>query len=211
MLDYASRLKVIATEHDRRVGEAALLTRNRDKLTKEKHDYDALLVLEKDTARLLQLSSMETWAAAKNLVEDLVTRALRSIFVDRDYSFAIKQDVRRGVSAVDFALVERGMELNLQDEVGGGVVDVVSLVLRISFLILYRPKVRPFLVLDEPGKHVGVTYQPNLAKFLKQLAQETGLTILITTHSVELTKEADQVFKAFNSDGVCCIEEETTR
>jgi ABC-type glutathione transport system ATPase component len=201
----------LLSDHQRRRGQADMLAQTQLVMATKQAALAAKLAIESETARLLQLTSMETWTQAKTLIEELVTRALRAIFTDRDYKFIIRQEVKRGVSAVDFAVMDNGMELNLTDEVGGGIVDVVSLVLRISFLVLYRPKMRQFLVLDEPTAHVGATYQGNVGKFLKQLTNEMGIQILLTTHSQELSAGADQVFHATNADGVCIIEEETTK
>ena len=51
-------------------------------------------------------------------------------------------------------------------------------------------------------------YQPYMARFLKQVCKELGLTVFLVSHSEELVREADQVFKAANIDGVCVVEEE---
>jgi len=211
LVEHQTEYTRLLSEHQRRRGQADMLLHTQKTLGVKQAELLNKLTLENETARLLQLTSMETWNTAKTLIEELVTRALRAIFIDRDYKFSIRHEIKRGVSAVDFAVIDNGMELNLADEVGGGIVDVVSLVLRISFLVLYRPKMRQFLVLDEPTAHVGATYQGNVGKFLKQLTNEMGIQILLTTHSAELAAGADQVFNATNSDGLCTIAEETTR
>lgn len=193
-----------------RKGQASLLTAEIEKLDKTVEQTNIWLALESETARLLQLSSTATWNTTKQLVESLVTRAFQVIFHDRDYKFIVKHDIKRGTSAVSFVVGENGMELDLVDELGGGISDVVALVLRIAFVSLYRPKVQPFLVLDEPLKHLAANYQPAAGRFLKQVCQELGMTMLLTTHSKELSHEADQLFRAKNIDNVCIVEEETT-
>lgn len=208
--DLKRRYDNLSADIFRKQGQLAALqsaiTANKMKLT----ELDKQVAIEEEVQKLLTLSASATWTTTKNLVEGLVTRAMHAIFSDRDYKFVLKQDVKRGANAVTFAIADNGMELDLADELGGGISDVVALILRIAFLSLYRPKLAPLLVLDEPLKHLASNYQPAAGRFLKQVCSELGVTMLITTHSKELSREADQLFRAKNFDGVCVIEEETT-
>lgn len=205
------RFEALSRDFQRKKGQVELLKSNHRQMVSKLGDISVRLTLETETTKLLQLSSATTWDTTKQLVESLVTRALRAIFYDRDYRFLVRQEVKRNANSVTFLVVENGLELDLVDELGGGISDVVSLVLRIAFLSLYRPQIRPFLVLDEPLKHLWSGYQPNAGKFLKQACSELGITVLLATHSSELAKEAEQVFKASNDGLVCRVEEETTR
>ena len=188
------QFETIKQEFFRRKGQSDLL---RKSLT----DSEAFLartketiVLEIEVLKLLQGVSSSTWSNTKGLVESIVTRALQAIFFDKSYKFVLNQEIKRNVPSVSFAVEDEGMELDIVDEIGGGIADVVALVLRLAFVVLYRPKVRPFLVLDEPLRHLSVSYQPHAAKFLRQVCQELGVSLLVVTHQKELASEADQVF-----------------
>ena len=178
----------------RRKGQADLLRRSLSENEKALADTKATIILEVEVLKLLQGVSASTWNNTKTLVESIVTRALQAIFFDKSYKFVLNQEIKRNVPSVSFAVSDEGMELDIVDEIGGGIADVVALVLRLAFVVLYRPQVRPFLVLDEPLRHLSVSYQPHAAKFLKQVCQELGVSLLVVTHQKELASEADQVF-----------------
>ncbi len=192
----------------RQKGQVELLQSSVSRAEAVLQNLEGVLSLERETLRLMQLSSAATWDTTKQLVESLVTRALQAVFYDRDYKFIVKQEVKRGASAVSFAVLDEGMELDLIDELGGGIADVVALVLRIAFLVLHKPKIRPALFLDEPLKHLWSGYQPNAAKFLKQVCQELELQLLVVTHQDELAAGADQIFRIRKANSSCQVSEE---
>lgn len=202
------RLSAIQQTILKQRGQLELYQSQAQRLKTELANTDVTLQLEQETLRLLQLASAATWDATKKLVEELVTRALQSVFYDKSYKFVLKQETKRGTASVSFVVEDQGMELDLVDELGGGIVDVVALVLRIAFVLLYRPKTRPVLFLDEPLKHLWSGYQPYAAKFLKQVCGETGLQLLIVTHQNELASYADQVFQISKDGSSCRVVEE---
>lgn len=202
------RYQRVASDLERRKGQRDLIAQAISASEHSLSIIDSQLNLEREVARLFQLTTEASWAMAKQLVEELVTRALQSVFFDRSYKFVVNQDIKRGASAVTFAVVENGQEMDLVDDLGGGIADVVALVLRVAFVNLYRPAVRQLLILDEPTRMLASVYQPYMARFLKQVCKELGLTVFLVSHSEELVREADQVFKAANIDGVCVVEEE---
>lgn len=206
------RIDNITTRFQQQKGQQIMLQQQVREAEAAVAEIQSSIATEKETLRLLQLSSAATWDTAKGVVEALVTRALQAIFYDKDYKFVVKQEVKRASSSVTFAVADEGAELDLVDELGGGIADVVALVLRIAFLTLHRPRIRPFLVLDEPLKHLWSGYQPHAAKFLKQVCAELGITLLVVTHQKELAEFADQVFQ-MRKNGVECslIEENDVR
>ena len=205
---YEASYRRIASDLDRRKGQRDLIIASLARSESSLVVLDSKLSMERECARLFQLTTEASWAMARQLVEELVTRALQSVFFDRSYKFVVNQDIKRGASAVTFAVVENGQEMDLVDDLGGGIADVVALVLRVAFVNLYRPAVRQLLILDEPTRMLASVYQPYMARFLKQVCKELGLTVFLVSHSEELVREADQVFKAANIDGVCVVEEE---
>ena len=205
---YEASYRRIASDLDRRKGQRDLIIASLARSESSLVVLDSKLSMERECARLFQLTTEASWAMARQLVEELVTRALQSVFFDRSYKFVVNQDIKRGASAVTFAVVENGQEMDLVDDLGGGIADVVALVLRVAFVNLYRPAVRQLLILDEPTRMLASVYQPYMARFLKQVCKELGLTVFLVSHSEELVREADQVFKAAYIDGVCVVEEE---
>ena len=203
-----TRCERVASDLDRRKGQRDLIAQSIAASESSLAILDSQLSMEREVARLFQLTTEASWAMAKQLVEELVTRALQSVFFDRSYKFAMSYEVKRGAAAVTFAVIENGQEMDLVDDLGGGIADVVALILRIAFVNLYRPRIRQLLILDEPTRMVAAVYQEKVAAFLKQVCKELGMTIFLVTHSAELSNAADQLFRATNIDGVCVVEEE---
>ena len=206
-----TRYERVASDLDRRKGQRDLIAQSIAQSESSLSILDSQLSMERECARLFQLTTEASWAMAKQLVEELVTRALQSVFFDRSYKFAMSYEVKRGAAAVTFAVIENGQEMDLVDDLGGGIADLVALVLRIAFVNLYRPAVRQLLILDEPTRMIAEVYQPYVARFVKQVCKELGMTVFLVTHSQALVQEASQVFEAKNVDGVCVVEEEEMR
>jgi len=114
-------------------------------------------------------------------VSKIVTRCLAAVFRDNPYEFAIDFDCKRGKTEAKLVFLRDGMELdNPIEEVGGGVIDVAALALRLSCILLSRPRRRRLLVLDEPLKNVrGKQNRKNVRSLLEALSEEMGVQIIL--------------------------------
>jgi len=113
-------------------------------------------------------------------VANLVTRCLQAVF-GSEYRFDLIFEKKRGRSSARFVLTKEGQEYDdLLNEVGGGVVDVVSFGLRLSCVLLARPERRRLLVLDEPFKNLrGIEYRRRLRRMLKELSERLDFQFII--------------------------------
>lgn len=90
------------------------------------------------------------------------------------------------------------VSLDIIKEDAGGVVDVVSLLMRILVMLLMVPRPRKLLILDEPCKMVSADLRPKISQLLKDLCDKLDIQIIMVTHSPELTENADIVYKLSN-------------
>ena len=81
-----------------------------------------------------------------SLFTNLVTEALTSIF-EKEIKFEIKLYSYRNEPAVDITVTEEDLEVDPQKSCGGGVNDIISLVLKIIFI--YLKNSNRILILDE--------------------------------------------------------------
>ena len=66
------------------------------------------------------------------------------------------------------------------NQVGGGVIDVASLALRLACILLTKPRRRKLLVLDEPLKNVrGRDNRKKVKAMLEALTNELGVQVII--------------------------------
>jgi DNA repair exonuclease SbcCD ATPase subunit len=128
-----------------------------------------------------------------SFVEDMVTLAIQSVF-ERDLKFIVNFEIKRNKSECKLLVSEGGGEPFVpKDEMGGGLLDVISLALRVVLWSLENPRSRNVLVLDEPLKFVGHgELMEKSAKMLRDISHRLGLQLIINTHEEELADLADR-------------------
>jgi len=122
---------------------------------------------------------------AHNQISKVVTTCLRTVFED-DYEFRIHFEKKRNRTEARLVFVRDGREMDPLSSSGGGVVDVAAFALRLSCLVLSKPKCRRLLVLDEPFKFVSEEYRPNIKTMITSLSEEFGVQIVMVTHIEEI-------------------------
>ncbi len=176
----------------------------RDKLI-EKYDENSiklksitaeLELLEKVTI-LFQKTSEYARQQAKRQIETLVTKCLQYVF-ESNIEFVIELDELRNKANAEFYVVtdSDGIIIKTKPELsrGGGVVDIVSLALRIAFLQIHKPQIQGPLILDEPAKHVSEEYIFNVGEFLKQTSEMFGRQIVMVTHNNHLAAISNKAY-----------------
>jgi DNA repair exonuclease SbcCD ATPase subunit len=126
----------------------------------------------------------EISAAVQQKVHDkiagIVEKCLATVFEDA-YEFQIRWDCKRGKTEAVLMFVRDGIELDDPlNQVGGGVIDVAALALRLASILLCNPKRRKLLVLDEPLKNVrGKENRRRVRNLLQSLADDMGMQIIL--------------------------------
>lgn len=157
---------------------------------------NALERLEKlsQVKALFEAAGTAATDTARAQTEDLVTQALQFVYGDR-CRFQVEMGTQRGrpdatfkVETVDGPLSYIGEPI---DSGGGGVVDVLSVALRVVLMEGLQPQMDGPLLLDEPGKQLSAEYSPRLAEFLVTVCREFGRQVLMVTHNTDLAGAAD--------------------
>lgn len=95
-----------------------------------------------------------------------------------------------------------------QDSRGGGIVDIVSIALRIAMIQLHNdPPINGPIILDEPGKHVSAAFSIKLAEFLKFISVQFNKQIIFVTHNEDLRAIADKTYTVALKDGKSVVME----
>lgn len=139
---------------------------------------------------LLQKTSEYARKQAKKQIETMVSNCLQYIF-DSNMEFIIEIEELYGKPNAEFYVItnEGNNIIKTKPELsrGGGVVDIISLALRISFLQVHKPLIHGPLILDEPAKHVSEDFIFNVADFLKRTSEMFGRQIIMVTHNNHLS------------------------
>lgn len=115
---------------------------------------------------------------------DLTTEALRVVFNDEGVALAVKTVERRGVIEADLVLANGDLVTDPLEGNGGGVIAVISAVLRLVMLTMLRRRgVAQLLILDEPLAALSAGYRAGMAGVLESLAAALGVQTIVVTHS----------------------------
>jgi len=154
-------------------------------------------ILEK-VMSLFQMTSRFARDQAKNQIEALVTKCLQYIF-DSSVEFQIELEELRNKASAEFYVVNSTKDFFLKTKPeqsrGGGVVDIVSLALRISFLQTHKPPISGPLILDEPAKHVSEEYIHNVGDFFKQTSEIFNRQVIMVTHNSHLAALSNSAYR----------------
>ena len=198
------RFVALKSANDMRLGELKALAREGKTAEQALNEAESLKDVLDRAVGVLNSVSESRAREAQDAIESLVTRGLRTIF-EQDLSFHIESSVKG--KAVNSSFVIRTTLANgdkvdtpVLDARGGGLAATVGVLLRIV-LILLDPSQPRLLVLDESFAHVSREYQGPLAEFLADLVQQTGIQIILVTHSDQFTEVADTVYRFSQVDG----------
>jgi len=113
-------------------------------------------------------------------ISRIVTQSLQAVF-DDPYEFKIIFDRKRGKTEARMVFVRDGVELDdPMNEVGGGVIDVASLALRLASVLLSRPPHRRLIILDEPFKNVrGKEFRKRVRGMMLALCESMGFQFVL--------------------------------
>lgn len=183
-MDFNSQLETVRSALKT---ERTILSRNQAKVTdleKQKAlNLKALAVIDK----AIQVIS----ANGIGKVESIVTDGLKLVF-DQDIQLVIER--KEGARGDSYRLMVRQGDVIGPpiDTMGGGVVNVISFLLRV--IMIQRFKLNKFIALDESFNNVSADHLPKVSEMLKSLCDDHGYTILAITQQPILACAADRVF-----------------
>lgn len=190
-----SRLKEFVSRNE---GMRDKLLEKLDINTNKLNNVDTEMELLEQVTILFQRTSVFAREQAKVQIESLVTKCLQYVF-NTDIKFEIEIEELRNKANAEFYVITEydDMMIRTKPELsrGGGVVDIVSLALRIAFLQIHKPPIDGPLLLDEPAKHVSDEYIYNLGDFLQQTSEMFNRQILMVTHNQHLAALGSKVYK----------------
>ncbi|MDO5714990.1 MAG: ATPase [Tissierellia bacterium] len=174
--------------------------------TKQINDLEAYGEILTQVSLLFQKTSQFAREQAKQQIEDIVSKCLQFIF-EVDIEFIIELGESRGVPVAEFYVrsnYDEGYSIKTKPEIarGGGVVDIISIALRIAFIQIHQPEISGPIILDEPGKHVSDDFIFNLGEFLKRSSSLFQRQIIMVTHNAHLSQICDRSFIVTINRGV---------
>lgn len=169
------------------VGEYKSLSENVSKTEENINIYKDNIDTYKKCIELIQLVQIATRDKIKRQFEDLVTSGLNFVFGE-GYGFELCFDRRGSLSTLDFKVItpehdEPSDPLMCES---GGVLDLISLILRVVIMECYSPKIQGFIILDESLKHLDKDRLPKAIEFVDELSKKLNRQIIFITHLNEV-------------------------
>jgi hypothetical protein len=132
----------------------------------------------------------------KEKVETLVTMAIRSVF-DRPFQFLLEFERKRNKMECRPEIKElvdgKFRTFDPSEDMGGGIVDIISFALRIVLLSISVPHSRNTIILDEPMKNLGKLITLG-GQVIKEISHKLGIQIILVTHDDSLMEIGDKSF-----------------
>ena len=160
-------------------------------------------LLEKTALFLQKVADFET-EKVKNKIEKIINFGLQSVF-DNGMSFKIVPEIKRNQVEMGFKLEEtlstgEVVQSDLLDSHGGGIVNLVSFLLRLVVLLFSPNNFQKIMVLDESFNNISVDYREKVSDLLKRLSEKLGIQFILITHFHEFSLYADKVFEINKKD-----------
>lgn len=160
-----------------------------------------------DAARtVLNTVLLETQEQAVGFICDVTTRLLQHVF-GPDYELQFKASVERNRPALTPFIAEDGNQCSPRDELGGGVLDVASLGVRLAQWAIEAEPSPAVFVLDEPGKFIDRQRVSLFGEALRGIVEALGLQIVLVTHLSALEGIADRAYFVEKVRGVSRLTE----
>lgn len=138
-------------------------------------------------------------------LKETLNTALQYIMFDKNYACNLTLEDKRGTKNLFISLVDldEGFEVDLKDGVGQGVRTIISFILKAYYLINQNSQL---LFLDEKYSALSAHYVPRFFEFMKRMADERGMIIVIITHDSRFMEYADKTY--IINDGHATVAEE---
>ena len=201
----ALSLSELQQQYGKAQGLQESLTRQHRSLADEIREQEIEEEVLDLVCNLFQTLTDQEVSSSVAAVEKLQNEGLQRVFSDLDLSVRSEVEVSRGKVSVSMMTLQKLKDGNLiegisSEAVGGSVVTVQSVILRIT--VLFRRGMRPVMFLDEALPAFDDTYVYNMGALMRGLCDRMGLDILMVTHIGALAESAKVAYRISNTGGV---------
>lgn len=141
---------------------------------------------------VVQKAARDTQDQLRVRIEDVVQTLLDAVFPNA-YTFKTEFVARRGRTELDMWLDKDGARMDPLDSNGGGVVDVISLALRVCCLTM--SKFDRVLLLDEPFPRIRGTARQRLGEVLTLISRRLGIQVIMVADVAGTSIVPDREFR----------------
>lgn len=208
MTDISEMVKDLRATLEARKGQRDLLQKSINelqlKIRKEKRSW----VRHNKALAIVRQVGLATQKQLEYHLAEQVSLAMLAVF-DDPYELVVNFQEKREKTEVELLFSRRGVCYPPIGNVGGGVIDIASLALRIAYLSMRQDKkVRPVLLLDEPFSRLkGEDANRRALAVVREMSKRLGIQIIMISDErisrEDIFRNADRVFHVSRGkDGV---------
>lgn len=180
--------------------ELKLHTKLESKYTSDLKKFEKEQDLLQSAREIFQKSALITQNHLADHLSNIVTKALQSVFFEKDVSFKVEFVERRNTTECDMCIEENGFRYSLLNSRGFGMTDIASFALRIAYILLHT--VDNVLIIDEPFRNLSEDKHEFASQMIRELSKELDMQFIISTHVDKLKEFADVAFLIRQENGV---------
>ena len=132
-------------------------------------------------------------------VQDFVSYGLSAVFGE-NYQFITKIRTEGKELKVDFGIRTDGLQTSVVGAKGGGVAEVVSILLQLFFVLVDKSLSR-FVVLDAALIHLSEKYWKNMSQLLAEICAKSDIQVLLLAHAGDYGAYADVLYEFTQREG----------
>lgn len=132
-------------------------------------------------------------------VQDFVSYGLSAVFGD-NYQFITKMRTEGKELKVDFGVNTGGLQTGVVGAKGGGLAEVVSILIQIFFVLVDKSLSR-FIILDAALIHLSEKYWKNMSQLLSEICGKSDIQILLLAHTGDYGAYADVQYEFTQREG----------
>jgi hypothetical protein len=172
-------------------------------LRKEEKQGDSTLLLQ--VVEVFKMLGGETQESLLANLERFVSFGLQYVFGE-GYKFVPSYDSSGKDVAVDFYVQTGDVCGRVADAKGGGVAEVVSMLIQVFFMRVLQDEFQPVLILDTPMVNISKRYHGKVSALLRQLSDKLGMQIILITNTESFTEYADKAYEFTQVNGETKVE-----
>lgn len=189
-----------------RAGARALLQRQADVLERDAGTHRERAEVLNHVVALLT-AAQEVWRGGfEAAVGEHVSRGLSGVFGE-PLDLVVEMGVQADLPVARFRIRDStGLETEIMEAEGGGLVNVTSFLLLVLVLLATRPALARLLVLDETLSELSADFLPQAAALLRHISEEGKFQLVLVTHREELAEAGDVAYRFSKQDGVTRVQ-----
>lgn len=133
-------------------------------------------------------------------IQDFVSYGLSLVF-GADYSFIANLGFEGKDLKVETYVVTKELQSDVVNAKGGGVAEVVSILLQLFFVFVSKGTLSQFIILDASLIHLSEKYWKNMSRLLQEISNKLNLQVLLLAHAGDYGEYADTLYEFSQKDG----------